>query len=600
MRDDNWLSEAPLDEWHGVYSDHSGRVFDLHLSSNGLSGEIPPELGNLSNLNTLYLYGNQLNGKIPPELGQLASLTMLSLGSNRLSGEIPPELGNLSNLNTLYLYGNQLNGKIPPELGQLASLTMLSLGSNRLSGEIPPELGNLSNLEVLNLADNQLSGLVPSELGNLHNISLLDLTGNLQLTTHNVLTSPPPTWIFTEDVPEEHRTILHEEMEFVRAYFSDRYGVEATGFTVLVGTSPALIPVYGDITNRRSDLFYATERSKVRSAWATRSPAGGAVVTLVYGTVNDVNLIELMHAIVHEYFHVLQGQLATGFAQLENGETAYHTDLSARGPKWLIEGLAEYAEYVYSLSSIRGKPYLYTPYTEGRNTPYKDLARYLARQELDSLDSLGLTAIEDYRDNQCYTDPERVYTFGFVASVFLVERAEEDSYIRYWRLLGERPTWQQAFEEAFGIDIDDFHKAFDVWIVSQLPPPQIELKIQLRWPEFEPLDRTQGGLHIDFTVLDPNVEFASRGTIAEETDYVSVVYTEGIVWTAYLALWYRHYDDACTDHLLGWYKDGELTNSREDATPFTFTGTPGTTVWYLPGQPDTLPSLEEQTRYDCQ
>ena len=37
-----------------------------------------------------------------------------------MTGEIPPELGGLSNLEWLYLWGNQLTGEIPPELGDLS------------------------------------------------------------------------------------------------------------------------------------------------------------------------------------------------------------------------------------------------------------------------------------------------------------------------------------------------------------------------------------------------------------------------------------------------------------------------------------------------
>ena len=41
----DWLSDAPLDEWYGVTTNASGRVILLHLSKNLLEGEIPPELG---------------------------------------------------------------------------------------------------------------------------------------------------------------------------------------------------------------------------------------------------------------------------------------------------------------------------------------------------------------------------------------------------------------------------------------------------------------------------------------------------------------------------------------------------------------------------
>ena len=126
---DNWLTDEPTSEWEGVITDENDRVIGLALTGNQLSGEIPPELGNLANLTELYLGGNQLSGEIPPELGNLANLTDLSLGSNQLSGEIPPELGNLANLTDLYLGENQLSGCVPSSL-----LGRLDMGDSDLGG----------------------------------------------------------------------------------------------------------------------------------------------------------------------------------------------------------------------------------------------------------------------------------------------------------------------------------------------------------------------------------------------------------------------------------------------------------------------------------
>ena len=103
---DNWLSDKPLGAWQGVTTDSAGRVTSLDLGGNQLIGEIPPELGNLTNLTQLHLEVNELSGSIPPELGNLTNLTQLHLEVNELSGSIPPELGNLTNLTSLDLDGN--------------------------------------------------------------------------------------------------------------------------------------------------------------------------------------------------------------------------------------------------------------------------------------------------------------------------------------------------------------------------------------------------------------------------------------------------------------------------------------------------------------
>ena len=177
-QNDNWLTDAPLGDWYGVDTDHNGRVTSLDLSSNELSGAIPPELSNLVDLRGLFLSSNQLSGEIPPELGSLVDLGLLHLSDNRLSGEIPTELGNLTDLSGLHLSRNRLSGKIPPELGNLVDLSGLGLASNHLSGGIPLELGDLAGLRVLLLNSNRLSGEIPPELGNLANLGYLQLSEN--------------------------------------------------------------------------------------------------------------------------------------------------------------------------------------------------------------------------------------------------------------------------------------------------------------------------------------------------------------------------------------------------------------------------------------
>ena len=74
LEKDYWLSDHPVDTWFGVAADGDGCVHGLSLVGNLLTGEIPPELGNLANLEELYLGGNQLSGAIPPELGNLVNL----------------------------------------------------------------------------------------------------------------------------------------------------------------------------------------------------------------------------------------------------------------------------------------------------------------------------------------------------------------------------------------------------------------------------------------------------------------------------------------------------------------------------------------------
>jgi Leucine-rich repeat (LRR) protein len=170
-------SVPPPCQWAGITCT-SGHVTRINLDNSSLTGEIPAELGDLSELWVLSLAYNQFSGEIPPELGNLAQLELLNLTNNQLSGQIPAELGNLSELKWLWLGHNRLSGEIPAELGYLYQLNTLNLANNQLSGEIPSGLGNLPQLQRLYLNGNRLGGEIPPELGSLAQLWELHLNDN--------------------------------------------------------------------------------------------------------------------------------------------------------------------------------------------------------------------------------------------------------------------------------------------------------------------------------------------------------------------------------------------------------------------------------------
>lgn len=179
----NWLTSSPVATWSGVVV-FNNRVRQLFLNGNNLNGNLPPEIGNLTDIHLLYLVGNQLSGNIPSTIGQLTSLQVFNALGNNFSGSIPTTMGNLGNLTELHLNANALSGAIPVQLGMCIALKNLNLSNNQLTGSIPPQLGSIPFLEVLNLSRNMLSGNIPFELGKpapLLNLSLEDnnLTGTI-------------------------------------------------------------------------------------------------------------------------------------------------------------------------------------------------------------------------------------------------------------------------------------------------------------------------------------------------------------------------------------------------------------------------------------
>ena len=220
--DTKWLSGEPLGIWYGVTTDDNSRVTELVLNRNGLSGKIPPELGNLSKLEKLDLGSNELTGSFPPELIKLQSLTYLDVGGTSLIGCLPDSWERRFRLRDVdydvFLEGSDLGGlpfcfeTLEPEppgarnaliafynaadgpnwknnlnwltahpigiwhgvtIGEGGRVIELRLPDNDLSGEIPLKLSNLTDLRVLDLRRNDLIGEIPPELGRFRSLNCI-------------------------------------------------------------------------------------------------------------------------------------------------------------------------------------------------------------------------------------------------------------------------------------------------------------------------------------------------------------------------------------------------------------------------------------------
>ena len=393
---------------------------------------------------------------------------------------------------------------------------------------------------------------------------------------------PPLTWVFAGDIPDIEQTMLREEMEYSRAYFTDKFGVTARGFTVLVGENyAALEPVYRNVVGRELSKSYHPKWT-FPHAWVTSSAQGGAVVIVIYGGMDTESSSILKHYIVHEYFHVLQGQLTSGFAQLQNGDIGW--TFANRVPFWLVEGIASYADYKYTPSRPDRRPFL-----GDRYFPFQELLGWY--QTNDLLDYGDLPRTVSCPGASCDFGGPYLYTLSFVAVLFLAEQAEEDSYVEFWRLSGERSTWEQAFEEAFGIGVNDFYKAFEEQLPSQMSSRVDQVTIQMLWPDMETNPPIPGEFlsikYVGKVFREQNQLFSWFTIPSQFPPYFTILYPAGLTWSVVVSLWWS--DDQITEHLLGWYKDGELTDQRAEATPMKFTGS--SIEWTLPAHPNTLPRL---------
>ncbi|GJM90242.1 hypothetical protein PR202_ga06503 [Eleusine coracana subsp. coracana] len=121
-------------------------LFYLNISNNTLTGEIPAALMDMQMLKrgkttthvdprmfqlTVY-FGRSLQYRISNGFPKV-----LNLSCNLLTGEIPQQIGNLTNLQALDLSNNNLIGRIPSVLNHMHFLAEFNIANNDLEGPIP-------------------------------------------------------------------------------------------------------------------------------------------------------------------------------------------------------------------------------------------------------------------------------------------------------------------------------------------------------------------------------------------------------------------------------------------------------------------------------
>ena len=173
----NWCSDEPLDTWHGVTTDSEGRVTEISLNNNRLSGEAGNTLAPLTALTDLNLYSNNLSTL---DVSANTALTNLSCSFNNLSKLDVSANTALANLSCTHNNLSEL------DVSHNTGLTILECRDNNLS-ELDvsgnPALEHLScgynNLSTLDLSYNTALTYMACPGGSL---SELDLSHNTALT----------------------------------------------------------------------------------------------------------------------------------------------------------------------------------------------------------------------------------------------------------------------------------------------------------------------------------------------------------------------------------------------------------------------------------
>jgi len=113
----NWLSKRHACEWDGLNCNLKQNLIEIDLSSNNVTGVLPPEFSLLEDVRSLLLSRNNINGEAPWDaLGSMKSLSILYLDDNNLSGTYSEGIIANGILSTVFIQQNNLTGKWPRSL----------------------------------------------------------------------------------------------------------------------------------------------------------------------------------------------------------------------------------------------------------------------------------------------------------------------------------------------------------------------------------------------------------------------------------------------------------------------------------------------------
>jgi len=167
----------------------SSSLSSLILYSCGLQGKFPSSMRKFKHLQQLDLADNNLTGPIPYDLEQLTELVSLALSGNEndyLSLEpisFDKLVQNLTQLRELYLRWVNMSLVVPNSLMNLSSsLSSLKLFSCGLQGKFPSSMRKFKHLQLFDLRKNNLTGSIPDDFDQLTELVSIDLSFNAYLS----------------------------------------------------------------------------------------------------------------------------------------------------------------------------------------------------------------------------------------------------------------------------------------------------------------------------------------------------------------------------------------------------------------------------------
>lgn len=146
--------DCDICSWYGVVCNGFGRVKELNVNGNNLSGSLSDDIGDLQSLEKINLFNHTMTGVIPDVLIMLDNLRYVDLSNGLFSGSIPDFTG-LLELETIYFENNNLTGELPSAVADLPLINIYWVKNNDLSGCIPANYTSLCDIQSVQMQDNE-------------------------------------------------------------------------------------------------------------------------------------------------------------------------------------------------------------------------------------------------------------------------------------------------------------------------------------------------------------------------------------------------------------------------------------------------------------
>ena len=242
-----------------------------------------------------------------------------------------------------------------------------------------------------------------------------------------------PRLVFPGGAPENVRTAVRRDLRNTLDYFAAEYGIQAdfAGFSIY-------LPADGESLKRQLRLDgRAVDDADVERILNSAGVHGSyGVVIRRHEKAGALADISYQRILTHEYFHRIQDDLENG----GDGQA-----------EWVVEGSANYAEWDQQVAG--GERTWAEIASDSQELMYDDVPRLASAEQ----------------ENRSWE-----YYLGPAALRRLVERSGPDAWIDFYRELA--PTrigpigrwqsilpWRDVFALAFGVELDEFYAAFDLW-----------------------------------------------------------------------------------------------------------------------------------------